>query len=94
MSLRRYGNTDYQENALASVERLAKKLNFRLGYGTSIGKSPQTVVLDHHYQDGFMSVSSDSEWGIRVNDKKVSLAQLKDIMISKLKPTGNILIGG
>ncbi len=30
MSLRRYGGTDYQENRLAAVEKVAKLVGFRL----------------------------------------------------------------
>jgi hypothetical protein len=85
MTLRRYGSTDYQEAKLAQVERLAKSLKFRLTFGTRIGKSPQTVILDHHYQDNFMSISADEKWGIRVDDEKVSMIELKKIMLQTLE---------
>ena len=71
MTFRRYGNTDEQEEALAKVEDWAKKCEYRLDYGTSIGKSPQTVILDHHYQDGVVSVNRDGKiefWGEEVWD--------------------------
>ena len=90
MTLRRYGNTNYQENKLAVIEKLAKKLNFSLRYGTSIGKSPQSVILDHKYQDGIIHVSSSSSYGISFNgEDNVSLPKLKDLMVAQLKNESN-----
>lgn len=69
MSFRRHGNTDEQEEALGNIQEWAEKLKFRLHYGTSIGKSPQTVILDHKYQDGLIYVNDDGN--IKVDDKEV-----------------------
>lgn len=81
MTFRRYGNTDYQERQLAMIEKLAKKLNFKLRYGTSIGKSPQSVLLDHNYQDGIIHVSSSSEYGITFDGEHVvDMKELKRFM--------------
>lgn len=86
MTLRRYGNTDYQEEMLAKIEKLSNKLRYRLSYGTSIGKSPQSVVLDHLYQDGIIHVSSNDEYGISFEGhKNVSIVKLKKLIIDKLK---------
>ena len=61
MSFRRYANTDEQEEALAKVEEWSERTSFRLRYGTSIGKSPQSVILDHEHQDGFVHVNRDGK---------------------------------
>ena len=80
MTFRRYANTDYQEYQLNKIEKLAKALKFNLSYGTSVGKSPHTIILDHNFQDNFMSISSDSKWGIRIHGEKVTFLELKEIM--------------
>ncbi len=69
MSLRRYGNTDEQEESLGKIDSWAKKANFKLFFGTTVGKSPQTVLLDHKYQDGFVRVNREGI--IKVNGKEV-----------------------
>jgi hypothetical protein len=69
MSFGRYGNTDEQEEALRKVDEWSKQTGFKLHYGTSIGKHPQSVILDHEYQDGFVYVNRDGE--IKVNDEHV-----------------------
>ncbi len=61
MSLRRFGNTDAQEEALAEVEEIANLIGFKLRYGTAVGKSPQAILLDHEPQDGIVRVNSDGE---------------------------------
>jgi hypothetical protein len=61
MSLKRYANTDEQEEALAKVEKWAEEANFNLRYGTCVGKHPQGVILDHKYQDGFVHINRDGE---------------------------------
>jgi len=59
MTLRRYANTDEQEEALALVEEWSKTTGWYLNFGTSIGISPQTIVLDHNHQDNCIYVYSD-----------------------------------
>ena len=78
MSFARYADDDFQEKELKAIERIAKKLKFVLRFGTKIGKSPQTVILDHHFQDGLISVSANSEYGIEFNNEKISISQLKN----------------
>jgi hypothetical protein len=65
----RRASTDVQEQALASVLEWAGKLNIKLFYGTSIGKAPQTVILDRNYQDGLVYVNAEGD--IRVNGETV-----------------------
>lgn len=61
MSLRRFGSTDVQEEALADVEDIANAIGFKLSMGTSVGKHPQAVLLDHAPEDGIVRVNSDGE---------------------------------
>ena len=75
MSLRRYANTDAQEEALGAVEGWANKLGFKLRYGTAVGKSPQTVLLDHEHQDGLVRVNSEGE--VRFNDEDLRSEELQ-----------------
>jgi hypothetical protein len=69
MSFKRFANTDEQEEALGKVEEWSEKTGFKLHYGTSIGKSPQSVILDHEHQDGFVYVNRDGE--IKVDDNLI-----------------------
>ena len=69
MSLRRYAETDEQEKALGEVERWAKSNGVELRFGTTVGKSPQTVILDHNFQDNLVSVNRDGK--VRVCNEEV-----------------------
>ncbi len=69
MSLRRYGNTDEQEDSLGKLDSWAKKSDFKLFFGTTIGKRPQTVLLDHKYQDGFARVNREGT--IKINMEEI-----------------------
>jgi len=64
MSLRRHAQTDAQEESLAMIERLAKTNNISIWYGTSIGKSPQSIVLDMTHQGGEIHVNSNGNISI------------------------------
>lgn len=58
-SLARFAQTDSQEASISFIEKSAKELGINLRFGTSVGKEPQTVILDWHYQDGVIRVSSN-----------------------------------
>lgn len=60
-SLGRYAQTDEQEEALKKVERICKGLGINLRFGTTIGKAPQTVILDKSYQDSAVYVNRDGK---------------------------------
>lgn len=64
--LSRYANTSKQQRTIDFLDRTAKKLGIDLRYGTSIGKHPQGVILDYHYQDGVIYVSSNGSFKIRM----------------------------
>lgn len=86
MTFRRYAQTDYQEEQLEMIEKIANALKFKLRFGTSIGKSPQTLLFDHDYQDGILRVSSDDEYGISFDgEDNISLMKLKELMKAKLE---------
>jgi hypothetical protein len=68
MSFRRYANTDEQEEACERLEEWSKKAKYILHYGTSIGKSPQTVIFDHEYQDGVVSVNREGTITVHVDE--------------------------
>jgi hypothetical protein len=65
----RLASTNEQEESISRVEKWLAKLNKRIVGATTIGKSPQAVILDLTYQGGEIYVSRDGE--IRVNDELV-----------------------
>lgn len=58
-SLARRAQTDSQEETLSFIDETARDLGLSLRYGTSVGKEPQTIILDHRYQDGAIRVSAN-----------------------------------
>ena len=68
-NITRAASTDEQETSLKKVERWAKNCDFSVRFGTTIGKSPQTVILDHKYQDSLIYVNSDGK--IKINNEEI-----------------------
>jgi len=68
MSLRRYANTDAQEESLALVEKICKGQDIPIWYGTAIGKSPQTILLDMSHQGGQARVRRNGSIGVGSKD--------------------------
>lgn len=64
-SLGRYADTDIQEASLDVIERLASELGIKLRFGTKVGKYPQSVVLDYHYQDGAVYIGRNGHIDIQ-----------------------------
>ena len=58
-SLLRYADTDEQERALEIIERLAKEIGVGIRFGTKVGKYPQTIILDHKYQDNAICIHTN-----------------------------------
>jgi hypothetical protein len=54
----RMTSTQEQEDAVATIERWLKRLGKSINGGTTIGKDPQTVILDLKYQGGEIRVNS------------------------------------
>ena len=50
-SFAKYAQTDAQEEGIAKLEKAAKKAGVKIRFGTSVGKSPQSVIFDVGYQD-------------------------------------------
>lgn len=55
----RMASTNEQESAIRRIERWVRACNGKLCGGTTIGKSPQTVILDRKYQDSAIYINSD-----------------------------------
>ena len=83
----RAASTNEQEEAISEIERCLKKLGKNIVGGTTIGKSPQTVVLDLSYQDGAIHVNSggwEDEYGVTVNGQKChSIHEFRDAIQGK-----------
>ncbi len=72
----RLASTNSQEKAIRLVEKMVKATNKRIRGATTIGKSPQTVILDLTYQGSEIYINSNGT--IEVNDNIVkSLADFK-----------------
>ena len=66
----RAAQTDAQERAITKVEKWIKKCDEKIKGGTTVGKHPQTLILDVlAYQGGEVSIDDDGE--IRVNEERV-----------------------
>ena len=69
----RLASTDEQERAIAKLERKLEAKGIKLKGGTTIGKSPQTVILDLTYQGGEIRINSDGEVDVdNVSDSEAS----------------------
>ncbi len=77
----RYASTDSQEASIKDVEKFVIKAGLHIVGGTTIGKSPQTVILDLTYQGGQIYINVDGE--IEVYDETVySYADFKSAVQS------------
>jgi hypothetical protein len=55
--LLRYANSGEQLKVLKDIIPVLNKKGIKLTYGTSIGKSPQTIIFDKDYQDNILYIS-------------------------------------
>ena len=55
----RFTNTDEQMDVLDDIIPLLNEKGIQLRFGTSIGKSPQTILFDRYHQDGLLRINSD-----------------------------------
>ncbi len=55
----RMAATDKQEQAIQTIEKVLKRINKTIVGGTTVGKAPQSVVLDLTYQGCEIYVDSD-----------------------------------
>jgi len=67
----RCASTDEQEQSIQQVEEWLTRLQKNIRGGTTIGKSPQTVILDLTYQGSEIYIDSDGKieiFNIEVHD--------------------------
>ena len=74
----RYADTDEQEIAISHLDATLKKLGKKIVGGTTIGKSPQTVILDLTYQGGEIHINSDGE--VEIHDKSIDPSNEDDVI--------------
>ena len=72
----RLAETDVQEKAIAAVEKEIAKLGKKIVGATTIGKSPQTVLLDLTYQGGEISINRDGK--VRCFDESINLGDCSE----------------
>jgi hypothetical protein len=58
-----YANTQSQEEVLEDIIPILNKKGIKLRYGTSIGKSPQTILFDLKNKDGILRINKDGYYG-------------------------------
>lgn len=67
-------DTPHQEETLKLINRIAKRENVSLRFGTKVGKYPQSLIIDHGYQDNAIRIYPNGACAI--NDKKFGDWQL------------------
>ena len=60
--------TDVQEKAIERIEKIIERKGLKIVGGTTIGKEPQTVLLDLTYQGGEIRIDNDGKIEINYND--------------------------
>lgn len=65
----RYAETDEQEEMITQIEKWATKIKMPIRGGTTIGKHPQTVILDLTYQGSEIYINSDGV--VKVGGKEI-----------------------
>ena len=85
-------DTAAQRGTVSKLEALAKKLGVPLRFGTTVGKSPQTIILDYKYQDCAVSVNSNGSFEINGEEfgsydsyfsfSRVNIDDVKDALLS------------
>lgn len=94
----RHCSTDAQERTVSKLETLANKLGVPLRFGTTVGKYPQTIILDYKYQDSAVSVSSNGSFEINGEEfgsydsyfsfSRVNIDDVKDALLSLKEEAG------
>ena|SRR4030067_1411121 len=73
----RMASTDEQETSINKIESILKSLGISINGGTTIGKSPQTVILDIKYQGSEIYVNSDGE--VEITDTLMTSLNKKNV---------------
>ncbi len=82
----RLGSTDEQEQAIAHVERAFKKANTNIGGATTIGKAPQTVILDVYHNDSKIYINHEGV--IKINDEIMTTIPGMAMVIQSIRDAG------
>jgi len=83
----RYASTDAQERAIAGMQRSLKRIGKQVVGATTIGKHPQTVILDLTYQGSDIYIDDDGTtkiYGILVNPNNA--AAVEHVLDGKWNP--------
>jgi len=64
----RWASTDKQEDSIKKVEKWCKKAGLRIFGGTTIGKHPQTVILDLKHRGSNVYIYPDGRIESGLND--------------------------
>lgn len=72
----RAAETDDQEQAIAAVEQFVKSIGKRIDGGNTVGKHPQTVILDLIYHGGEIRV--DAEGTVKIHGEEVDINEGQD----------------
>ena len=64
----RVASTDKQEDSIKKVEKWCEKAGLKIVGGTTIGKHPQTVILDFSHHGSNVYVYSDGRIESGLND--------------------------
>ena len=87
----RYASTDEQEELIVGLEKTLKELDRPVVGATTIGKSPQTVILDLTYQGSEIYVNAEDEdygrdAGVTINDIEISDVTDADEVARAIEP--------
>jgi len=74
----RYASTDEQEESISMLEETLAEIGKKIVGATTIGKSPQTVILDLTYQGSEIYVRSDGE--VLIHDVSVIPDDAEDVL--------------
>ena len=94
-SLVRYAQTNDQLKVLTDIIPTLNKKGIKLSYGTSIGKSPQTIIFDKDYHDGILYISPDGWYGTNTyHDEEFSDADDLEYVIDNPSDDDDYAKGG
>ena len=72
-------DTTEQEETLKLINRIAKRENIGLGFGTKVGKYPQSLIIDHGYQDNAIRIYPNG--ACKIKDKEFGSYKDEDLDI-------------
>jgi hypothetical protein len=76
----RAASTNSQEEAIEQIEKILAKLGKKICGGDTIGKSPQTIILDLTHQGGEIYVNSAGEVRIHGDDVDLDIDSVRQAL--------------